>query len=375
MSTLPPGEPTLKIKSHGEPEKAGLLYPVLGSETFTFDFINMATGGQESFDGGSPESIRSARAKFTTALERLPESVLNAQELGEPVDDADIELIRRRARSLATAVMPEIDRFATMLGDAGIDHVMLGSDHGELRFPWALLDVDGTWLGEVAMFSRTRAMKTMTRTGATDREPEPTNVGYAEDDALPSSRHSGAKGEKEYDVVGARFGTAQIDELPGLSPGPLSGNDEHLFLDWLGRSRSLFHFNAHQEDEDDDGFPSVRLRSGASASSSVLADDLALHSPVVLNVCSSGVGVSGDSKSFAFRLRKSQSPAICSTTGVVTDKFATDFARALYEEAGFVDLNLFKAVRRAQRRLLKETKHPMALFYVFEGDMSQALAR
>lgn len=363
------------VRPHAEPDDVAYLYPVSTSDPFNFKLFYAKLGQHRAISGGKFSDIRRAKSTFLTALTRFQSAVRQAEIAETTVERVDVSALEDAATELANVLFPKMSEFVDLIERNNIGLVLIGTSHDELRFPWGLLRFDGRWLGEIVMFANERESTSVPRSGAL-RNSRPLSAGYAEDSHLPSSRGRCARGAlEEMSALEKLVGVAGVTTLAPLSAGRVDAQTKATIDQWIGTSRSLFHFHAHQEPKDGAGYPSMRLRDRASVSSKDLTDKIYCYAPVVLNVCSSGVGVHGDDESFAAQLRLRGSPAICSTTGEVTDRFATTFVHALYDEASKAGTTMFQAVRRAQIRLLKETQHPMALFYVFEGDATHQLGR
>jgi len=371
-------------RSHTDfPAGSALLAPIAGNKGIDMFECTVNDEFDFEFAGGSFDDIREARALFDIALGELWPIVRNAEMTGRAVPETELDKIASAGRQLALAVMAGFDDFVTELQEHGVGSVIMPSSMSDLRFPWALLrTADGRWLGELVMIAGTRKGIKLLRLPKKEQEAPRGRAtgdilaGYAEDDMLDCAVGRCDKGSRQaLSALEQLVSRSDIDILDPLGAGPLSPSDRDLMQEWLAESRSLFHFNAHNEGEDGAGSPRMRLSAGASASAQDLKNDIPVRAPVVLNICSSSKGRHADDNSFAGVLRHRRAPAVCSTNGVITEEFGTAFAHALYDEAAKADHNLFEAVRKAQHRLYRETRHPMGYLYVFEGCTHQSLRR
>lgn len=289
----------------------------------------------------------------------------------------DVDEIRSLSSRLLDLLLPRAaarERELFIQGLRSCRIVQVKSAGATSRIPWNLLWLDelGCWSGEVAMFRRPYPILRASREIDHFGKPGCSLLGYAEDDRLASAR-ADLMGQRvrheEYwaadDLV--EDGRGQVDTLEVLRPGKLSGEDADLLHQWLARRRDLLHFNCHSDPPKSGGAVEFGLRNKAIADTGHM-QFVPPGSVVFLNICRSAVHPKNDDLGLTAALHKRSARGACGTTHAIGDRFATLFVRMLYKQLRLNQFSLFEAVRATQRKLTKRLAHPMALFYVFEGD-------
>lgn len=163
-----------------------------------------------------------------------------------------------------------------------------------------------------------------------------------------------------------------IDLMEDLDPRITRGGEVTKFKEWFGKARSLVHFNCHAEKAKDGTgeYPVLRVNKQFMLGS----DDMhvrELHNAdlsyalVTLNACNSGVGRYSTEHSLSQFFHDQLAGAVVSTTGAVSDAFATTFAREFYSRLPGRDL--LSAIDETRKELLRSTGEPMSLMWTFSG--------
>lgn len=290
--------------------------------------------------------------------------------------------LKTKAAALTRAIFPDDDggAFRQILSDRGSELVTVRwqmSEPGQLEIaiPWNLLWLPETkeWLGEVAMVRPDRAYRS---TGKITRFDDPMlQVGYAESQLSSNPRTLGPRVANDREAVARLVGkVGQVDPLAIFSLGPLSPQEAGVFSRWLSLPRNLFHFSCNAASIGADfAAREIALRSDAIANDDHLAKHVAPIGSAMLNIRNGSTAPAYRGTSFAQALRQRGTPAVCSANLVVGDHFGSLFARTLYRQLPHRAYNFFAAVRKTQLSLTRRFGHPLALFYLFEGDIDTVI--
>lgn len=288
---------------------------------------------------------------------------------------AAVEDLRQAGADLASLLLSPGDdearaKFLWVLDSC--DLVQIHAADPTFLIPWNLLWIEQVqrWSGEIAMFRRAYPIVAAPIGNAHFGRKGCGHVGYAEDDGLMSARKLDKPilRSEELWAVDRLVGEGIVDTLCEFAPDTLSAEDRDLLDQWLAKKRDLLHFNCHSEGNAGHKVPSdFRLRRGAIANGDHLRG-VAPGAVAFLNICRSAVHRSDDRLSLSSALHSGRARAVCATTHNLSDGFATLFVRVVYRRLAACNYNFFEAIRMAQQLLMKQLHHPMALFYIFEGD-------
>jgi hypothetical protein len=376
--------PPAKNRAHGCDPRSGSLTVTSGNKCLQLHF-RIPPAGFKAFETSPTHILADAAKTFNDAANALHLTVEGWDASEMTHNRADVERFRQASRAVLHELFPRgPEPFLEMLESESVEIVdVRWMTDLPIVFPWNLLWIEerGQWLGELAMFRTEWDHMLRTRHSLFD-EPRQVSAGYAEDDGLACAKGDWSAGattspEHEYSAMlelvnDERF----VDVLEQFTPGQLTPAERDIFSTWLARGRHLFHIAGHalpvstaRELE------KVQLRRGAWIDADDIPDSVTPTGAFVLNICSSAVGCHSDSNTLAHRLRQRRVRAICATTNTISDRFGTEFAKAMYREMPKASFNLFDAVRSAQTGMLAACEHPMALFYVFEGDPGFVVGR
>jgi hypothetical protein len=204
-------------------------------------------------------------------------------------------------------------------------------------------------------------------------------AGYADDDqllsGLPSPTHPEAT-QSEYKAL-RKTADGGIETLDDLPPGPMDPLALAKTQEWLATPLHLFHFNAHASDPGHpQGFVQIGLRLGAQLSGEDVVSGAQVTGAIVLDVCNAAHGTRNYwNNCLAASFHRRGVPVVLAAASTVADAFGAEFSEVFYGEVPLNDYMLFQALRATQRILLDRTRHPMALYYVYEGSPSFELGR
>lgn len=360
---------------HGSTPRVGTL--VVCDRKTHFDLKLYADAGDACVTTAAPADIRAVAEDLGIALNALHLTVTAWSAARPERSLAAVAALKTLSGELVDLLLPPKkvkDRAAFLAALHTCEIVQVHTDEDKTFFvPWNLLWLEEAqcWSGEITMFRRSHAIVRKAITNKTLGKPGISLLAYAEDDQLGSARKSStaplSRGEELW-AADRLVGSGIVDTLQDLGSGPLSASDKVLFSRWLARYRHLVHFNSHSKGDAKRRVPSdFRLRSGALADGAHLKG-MRPYSTAFLNICRSAVHPVDDDFSLTAALHDRNARAVCGTTHTISDGFATLFARVLYAQLPRCDFNLFEAVRITQGKLTNKLLHPMALFYVFEGD-------
>jgi hypothetical protein len=360
----------------GSTPKVGTL--VVRDRLTHFDLTLYTDSGDACIVTAAALDIRVVAGELGLALNNLHLTVTAWSAARPQRSIAAIEALRALSNELVDLLFPPKKakcRAAFIAAMRSCEIVQVDTDDSTFFVPWNLLWLEEAqcWSGEITMFRRSHAIVRKAIANKKFGKPGVSLLAYAEDDQLRSARKSSTaplSRHEELWAVDRLVGSGIVDTLRDLSPGALSAPDTNLFNQWLARYRHLVHFNSHSKGDAKRRIPSdFRLRRGALADGGHLKG-MRSYSTAFLNICRSVVHAVDDDFSLAAALHDRKARAVCGTTHAISDGFATLFVRTLYDQLPRCDFNLFDAVRMTQKKLMKKLHHPMALFYVFEGDPS-----
>mgnify|MGYP000097224203 CR=1 FL=1 len=297
---------------------------------------------------------------------------------------ADQERLREAGEAVGAALFPgeHASKFIRDLSESGAQFVGVDAVEGHNHvFPWNLIRFAGYdfWLGELACFSLAREGNDGRRQTAKHRDVAGVIAGYADDDqllsGLPSPTHPEAT-QSEYKAL-RKTADGGIETLDDLPPGPMDPLALAKTQEWLATPLHLFHFNAHASDPGHpQGFVQIGLRLGAQLSGEDVVSGAQVTGAIVLDVCNAAHGTRNYwNNCLAASFHRRGVPVVLAAASTVADAFGAEFSEVFYGEVPLNDYMLFQALRATQRILLDRTRHPMALYYVYEGSPSFELGR
>jgi len=349
-----------------------------------YELLLTVRGSIQSFASKPGANVRGAVEQLNKEADQLAVTVEQWDAASERQREQDVEALRRAGKDVAEAFFGDgVEDFYEALRAAGDPIVDVLWMDAPLPLPWHLLWLEkpGIWLGELTMFRTARKAPIMRPIPGRLRPPLKINVGYAEDDALSTARKDwsgpSSEGEEVHAVerlVARRGGDILV--LAEMSAGPLDARETDRLNTWLSRGNHLFHFNCHSEPpRTHKDLERIFVRSGAEMTVGNLQGNLNPSGAFILNICSSAGGKHDDSRSLAAALRDRRVRALCAVTNKMSDRFGTLFIGRMYDELPEAEHNLFAAMRSAQLKLTQESRHPLALYYVFEGDPTFEVGR
>jgi len=373
--TMPPIDSAPPFVTSYEP-LAATIHWVEGSDGFTLVFLKESTRTVK-FDTARPGAVRTAIDRLIVEADAFTDCVGSWTDKTSPERKAaDQALLKEAAEAVGESLFPGTNaaRFLETVETSGAEFIGVTAIHGDRHvFPWNLIRFAGVdrWLGEIACFSLAREGQDGLRETAARRDVSGVVAGYADDDnllsGLPSPTHPTAT-QAEYNAL-LQVADAGVRVLGNLPAGPMNAVSLAATQDWLAKPLHIFHFNAHASAPGHAaGFTEIGLRLGARLSGEDVVGGAHVTGAVVLDVCNSAHGADGWwDNCLAACFHRRGVPVVLAATSTVNDAFGVEFSEALYGEVPLHDYRLFAAMRSAQKILLERTKHPMALYYTYEG--------
>jgi hypothetical protein len=361
-------------------ESFGTLAVQLGKDKRdTLQLRLSVPGGRAKVTTAPSTQVKAAAKALDKVADALHETVTNWTDAHPDSRQSTVNELRAKSRELAELVFPtktteqreDRSRFIAALKCCEI--VQFETDEISFSIPWNLLwlDDEDCWSGEMVMFCRIYDFVPRSFDETRFAKKGCSTLGYVEDDRLSSARadlDAPLARNEELWAAHRLVGTGLVDTLKPLGPNRLSLEDIDDLNQWLSKPRNFLHFNCHSEGVgEEDEFSDFGLRRQAIATAENL-QHVRGGAAAFLNICRSAVHALDDDLGLSAAIHSRGARAVCATTHLLSDRFATLFVRTVYKGLANENYNLFRALRKAQRKMMRSLDHPMALFYVFEGD-------
>jgi hypothetical protein len=335
--------------------------------------LSLVGGATPEFWSVEEGTVKAAVVNLNNRRDELNDLVTQWDTLPPYVRDDVVDRLVQAGRRLAEALFGEqCKAFLQTLLDYKIDWLSLVFSCDFPPFPWDLLVFpdEHKWLGELLMLGPTFPVKSPgDRLVRNYVENQPLLAGYADDNRLGG-------GTVEFDAVQA-VASGPVAVLAKLPAGYVTSVGIQEIERWLSRPRRLFHFKCHSQQSPvgQNHYADVGLRTNAMANGEKFQSQgqNLRNSAVFLNMCGSATSRYSDRKALTRVFLEQKAKAVCGTTGAVCNNFANHFAQAFYENVRQHHKTFFDALRATRNEVVAQTRHPMALFYVFSGQPDFAL--